>query len=118
MVLSVASATGIFRLLDELISQTKLRNITWEPEGLWTFEYRGSDAKVVLASIDQDGELPLSIEISSLTSGVRNIWKVELVSGPSERAFDDKVRELWGLVSNQHDPIASLLRDLENLPPF
>jgi hypothetical protein len=109
----------IFRLLDALIEQTRLGNISWEPTESWKFVFQGSDARAVLSSVDRDGLYPVALSIESLSgTGVANDWVVERHSKGSEEAFDKKVRRLWQLVTTQHDAIASLLRELENLPPF
>ena len=110
---------SIFRLLDMVIDQTRMGNVKWETaEKPYEYRFRGTEAAITLTSIDRDGELPVRFSIFDKLGKIAGSWIVEF-NGPSEESeFDTRVQLLWSLVISQEDPVASLIRDLENMPPF
>lgn len=115
----MADSRTVFEFLDRLIEQTRYGNVRWVPTSSpWEYQWSGTEASVFIKSMDEDGLLPVGIAITN-ADGIRvNSWVVNTESAPGEREFDRRVQELWSLVADEHDPVASLLRDLNNLPPF
>lgn len=109
----------IFALLDMLIEQTRFGNVKWQPtDEPFEWRFRGTEASVVLSTVDKDGELPVRLSIRNKDGRRASSWVVSDLSTSEEAAFDTRVRELFRLVSTQEDPVASLIRDLDNMPPF
>lgn len=110
----------IFTLLDKLIEQTRFGNATWIPtDSEYEYEFNGSAASVRITSIDSDGLYPIGIAILNQDGNRVRYWVVEGRSeNPSEEAFDNRARALWELVVSQTDPVSSLIRDLDAMPPF
>lgn len=114
----MAEADGIFRLLDKLIEQTEFGNLEWTSQSPFEWSWRGTEAAIVLRSVDGDGDYPVRISILDKHGAVASSWIVLHTSTPEERAFDNRVRRLWEIVSSGRSAIASLLKDLDDLPPF
>lgn len=115
----VESGQAVFTLLDKLIEQTKFGNVQWVPgPEPYSWRFRGTEAAVILASVDKDGDLPVRLTIINKAGRRTNSWEVGFQSSPEEEAFDVRVRELFRMVLSQGDPVGSLIRDLDNMPPF
>lgn len=115
-----ASPSSYFRLLDLLVEQTKFGNIPWErgaaPD---SFIFEGTGGMVALASRDGDGDYPIVLRILDKDGrAVESFVTFEQSSDPQEVFWDERVRTLWGLLNPKADPVASLISDLERLPPF
>ena len=113
------SDESVFTLLDKLIEQTGFGNVKWMPtenRGEWNF--RGTEASVMLTSVDKDNQLPVVLSIYNKDGRRTSSWLVDFHSAPGEEEFDERVRQLFIAIRTAHDPVSSLIRDLENMPPF
>lgn len=115
----MAQGNVVFDLLDRLLDQTRLGNVSWvATQRNFEWRFNGSEASIVLSSVDEDGYPPLSLAILNKDGRQTSSWTVSIVSEPDEEEFDSRVRELFTIVSSSNNPMLSLIRDLDNLPPF
>jgi hypothetical protein len=115
----VHSPAIIFEMLDKLIQQTEFGNAKWErTDRAHEWAFQGTNALVKLTSVDSDGDFPIRLSIHDERGRQLNAWIVQYYSEPNEEEFDSRVRTLWALVSSANDRILSLIRDLDNMPPF
>lgn len=108
-----------FDLLVHLVQQTRLGNITWM-RGAHPTEYvwASVNGSVVLTSMNGDGQAPFGVAVLDVNGDMDSFWQVDPQSPPDEETFDDLVRELWSLVSDQSSVVTRMVEDLRTMPPF
>lgn len=121
----------IARFLDLLIQQTGYGNVTWteQVEGN-SYAYALNESLVQLEARDNDGYLPY---VFTVFNGGRSVHRwvcygPDVSRGDPDDTPDDpapewiaeRVRRLWEVLRQLFvtDPIAELLKDLEDMPPF
>jgi len=112
----MAEAGHVFKMLCSLATHTELGHIRWEeesPGGCYVWE--GSEASVVLESVDRDDDYPIRFRVVDRDLRSVGPWVTDVLSETNEKEWDDQVRKLWSLVHGRPGPIASLLKDLDGL---
>lgn len=108
------------KLLTLLLRRTEEKVIDWQPTGRpYAYQYVGSSGRVVLRSRDEDNDYPVSFEVydnegQMLASYLT--WQFD--DNDNAVPWDTAVRRLWRAVNKANDPVALLVRELEELPPF
>ncbi len=116
----MATAEQLIAMLRGLVTQTELGNVKWQERGGGgTYRWTGSTASVGLEAVDGDGMFPIRLSIYDANGRRVHSWVTEeTTEDGGARMWDDLVRRLWDLVHNARDPVISILKDLDALPPF
>jgi hypothetical protein len=105
-------------LVEKLVYHTSAGNVHWVPKAGTTYVFEGTTARVEICSVDGDGHLPLRLEIFDHTGKRQYAWLVDFQSEEGDAWFDARIQALWEMVYVADDTLASLIEDLDALPPF
>jgi hypothetical protein len=109
------------KMLQALVEQTRLGNARWErlDSPTQTYSWVAGEAAIVLRAANEAGRYPVTLEVWSLGNDAPTYsWNTHETSNAEEVQWDELVRELWSLVSEVDDPVITLLRHLDSMPPF